>query len=103
MRADFHVPPGVNPEELIETELYIEAVIGFAELQNTGGTGTGCIPQLFHQMVVNGQGQAPYVRIRLSATWQRGNTPEGDIDSRLEFITVAESEPILVGVALIIK
>ncbi|CUH95693.1 hypothetical protein P22_1770 [Propionispora sp. 2/2-37] len=94
VRADFHVPPGVEPEDITEAELYIEAVIEFAELQNTDGSGTGCIPQLFHQMVVNGQGQAPYVRIRLSATWQRGNTPDGDIDSKLEFITVAEGETI---------
>ncbi len=94
VRADFHVPPGVNPEDITEAGLYLEAVIEFAELQNTAGSGTGCIPQLFHQMVVNGQGQAPYVRIRLSATWQRGNTPDGDIDPNLEFITVAESETI---------
>lgn len=94
MRADFHVPPGVNPEDLTEAALYLEAVIEFAELQNTARSGMGCIPQLFHQMVVNGQGQAPYVRIRLSATWQRGNTPDGDIDPKLEFITVAEGETI---------
>lgn len=94
VRADFHVPPGVNPEDLTEAALYLEAVIEFAELQNTAGSGTGCIPQLFHQMVVNGQGQAPYARIRLSATWQRGNTPDGDIDPKLEFITVAEGETI---------
>ncbi|MDF2477583.1 MAG: helicase [Sphingobacterium sp.] len=94
VRADFHVPHGVDPEDLTEAELYLEAVIEFAELQNTDGLGTGCIPQLFHQMVVNGQGQAPYVRIRLSATWQRGNTPDGDIDPKLEFITVAEGETI---------
>lgn len=94
VRADFHVPPGVDPEDLTESGLYIEAVIEFAELQNTDGAGIGCIPQLFHQMVVNNQGQAPYVRIRLSATWQRGNTPDGDIDPTLEFITVAEGETI---------
>lgn len=94
VRADFHVPPGVNPEDLTEAALYLEAVIEFAELQNTAGAGMGCIPQLFHQMVVNNQGQAPYVRIRLSATWQRGNTPDGDIDPSLEFITVAEGETI---------
>ncbi|TCL35108.1 putative ATP-dependent endonuclease of OLD family [Anaerospora hongkongensis] len=94
VRADFHVPLGVDPEDLRETGLYIEAVIEFAELHNPDGTGTGCIPPLFNHMVANGQGQDPYVRIRLSATWQRGNTPDGDIDANLEFITVAEGETI---------
>ena len=94
VRTDFHLPPGINPEEISDSNLYVEAVIEFDELQTAGNTGTGCIPQLFHQMVVNGQGEKPYVRVRLTATWQRGNTPDGDIDSRLEFITVAESETI---------
>lgn len=93
-RADFHVPPGLNPEEINDSSLYIEAVIEFEELQATGNAEAGCIPELFHQMVVNGQGEKPYVRVRLSATWQRGSTPDGDIDTRLEFITVAESEVI---------
>ncbi|MCM0760922.1 AAA family ATPase [Sporomusa sphaeroides DSM 2875] len=94
VRADFHVPPGVDPADVPKAELYIEAIIEFAELHNTDAARTTCVPSLFHQMVVNAQGQAPYVRIRLSATWQRGNTPDGDIDDNLEFITVAESEPI---------
>lgn len=103
MRADFHVPPGVNPEDLAATELYIEAVIEFNELQAADNTVAGCIPQLFNQMIINGQGERPYVRVRLSATWQRGNTPDGDIDDKLEFITVSESETITDGARVPVK
>ncbi|MDD2542400.1 MAG: AAA family ATPase, partial [Desulfuromonadaceae bacterium] len=94
IRSDFHVPPTVNPSEMLEASLYIEAVIGFPELDGGLNAETGAIPPLFHQMIVNSPGETPYIRIRLSATWQRGNTPEGDIDSKLVFITVAENEEV---------
>lgn len=69
VRTDFHVSPGINPEDISDSNLYVEAVIEFDELQTAGNSGTGCIPQLFHQMVINGQGEKPYVRVRLTATW----------------------------------
>lgn len=94
VRSDFHIPPGVTPENINESTLYIEAIIEFGELVAHGNTGGMVIPPLFNQMVVNVPGGNPYIRVRLTATWQRGNTPDGDIDTRLDFITVAEFEPI---------
>jgi predicted ATP-dependent endonuclease of OLD family len=94
VRSDFHVPPTVNPCEMNDASLSIEAVIEFPELYDRANGETGAIPPLFHQMIVSRPGETPYVRIRLSATWNRGNTPEGDIDSKLVFITVAENEDI---------
>ena len=94
VRSDFHISPSVRPEEVNEANLYIEAVIEFEELQDADSEDMRSIPPLFHHMVVNEQGGSPYVRVRLSATWHRGNTPDGDIDSRLDFITIAESEAV---------
>jgi putative ATP-dependent endonuclease of OLD family len=91
-RSDFYVHPGKHLDELEENDLYIEAVIVFPELANESPQSECLVPPFFNQMIVDDAGEAPYVRIRLSAKWIRSASPEGDIDQRLEFILVPEGE-----------
>lgn len=93
-RSDFHVPKGKNPEEIDKNELSIEVVIHFPELANNKTVAEKTVPDLFQRMVVDGVDDDPYVRIRLDAFWQKSNSPEGDIDFSLSFITVPENEEI---------
>lgn len=93
-RSDFHVPKGKKPEEIDKNELSIEVVIHFPELANNKTIAEKTVPDLFQRMVVDGVDDDPYVRIRLDAFWQKSNSPEGDIESNLSFITVPEDEEI---------
>ena len=74
---------------------YIEAVFQFDELEPDGQGGEYAIPYFFQHMVVENPGEAPYLRIRLSATWEKSSTLEGSIDSQIFYITCPESEEIL--------
>lgn len=75
----------VEPEK--NRYLYIEAVLQ----TNIGTTET---PLFFEHYVVDNQGESPYLRIRLEATWEDDGTIEGAIDSRIYFITCPEDEEI---------
>ncbi len=91
-RSDFHVPMGKKPEEIDENILYIEAIISFPELvtDKTGAEKT--VPSLFQRMVVDYVDGDPYIRIRLDACWKKNNTPDGDIDWNLSFITASRED-----------
>ena len=91
-RADFHISKGKKPENVVKNDLYIEAIITFPELETDDQTAKATIPLLFQQMTVSGTGESPYVRIRLVGTWQAGNSPDGEIEQELIFITIAEDE-----------
>ena len=74
--------------------MHVLTVIDFPELSEEGGASTSAsVPELFERMVVDSPGGIPFVRIRLEASWARGNTPEGDIDTKHYFITVPEDDP----------
>lgn len=91
-RSDFHLPKGRRPQDGPNPTMMIEAVFSFPELQNDADAGTlgrQTVPQVFNQMKVLSDGEM-IVRIRLTATWSKGTTPEGEIDSVLEFIVAAE-------------
>lgn len=92
-RSDFHIPKGIKPEDFTENKLEIEAVIDFPELCGENKLAAVSVPELFERMVINSAEGRPYVRIRLEAKWERGNTPEGNIDAKVYFITVPEDDP----------
>ncbi|AKB61177.1 ATP-dependent nuclease [Methanosarcina mazei] len=92
--SDFHVPKDKRPEEIVENELYIEAIIHFPELVNDKDWAEKTIPDLFNRMVVDKASGDPYVRIRLEALWKKSNLPEGDIECDLLFITNSEEDEI---------
>lgn len=93
-RSDFFLPKVNDPEELENQNLYIEAVFSFGELQTGQEAVPDAIPTFFESFVVGAQGQAPYLRIRLEATWEKSNNAEGTIDSKIYYITCPEEEEI---------
>lgn len=87
LRQDFHNVNGENLPEIRERSLKIEVRIDFSENERES------IPHFFNHMVVDGEGQAPYLRIRLEASWQKSPIEqEGIIGSNMYFITVPEGE-----------
>lgn len=92
--SDFHVPKDKRPEEIVENDLYIEAVIHFPELANNRDWTERTIPDLLNRMIVDEADGDPYVRIRLEASWKKSNSPEGDIDWTLSFMTNSEGDEI---------
>ncbi|HDR6998320.1 AAA family ATPase [Bacillus cereus] len=92
-KNDFHVSPNTDINLIDKLDLIIEARIDFPELQKgTGNEGKKTIPPFLNQMVINGPQEPPYLRIRLQGNWIQGNTPDGDIDQKLYYVTVAEGE-----------
>ena len=91
-RSDFHLPKGRRPQDGPNPNMMIEAVFSFPELQDDVDAvviARRTVPQVFNQMKVLSDGDV-IVRIRLTATWNKGTTPEGEIDSVVEFIVTAE-------------
>lgn len=87
VRSDFHVPSGTDPSSIPRIEMVIEAVIAFPELiSDEDGVAMKTVPEFFSHMVVDEEGAPPYVRIRLTAEWQRNHTPEGAIDHSVDFV-----------------
>ncbi len=91
-KEDFHVPTGVDIGQLPKLEFSIEIRLDFPELVHDSDEDLSEIPLYFRQMTINNQGESPYCRIRLDASWQKGSTPEGIIESSLNFILSSEEE-----------
>lgn len=94
-RSDFHLPKDVDPRSVTTAELIIEAVFDFPELatdDQQDQTAEYTVPEIFNQLVIETEGAAPILRMRLTATWVRSNAPEGEIEDRLEYIKVSETE-----------
>ena len=91
-RSDFHVPMGKKPEEIDENILYIEAIISFPELVTDKTVAEKTVPSLFQRMFVDDVNADPYIRIRLDACWKKSNTPDGDIDWNISFITASRED-----------
>ena len=90
-RSDFHLPPKMTPDEMERQNLYVEAVFEFEELKSEDGGGKFAIPIFFQHLIVDNPGGLPYLRIRLEATWEKSNTIDGSIDSKISYITCPES------------
>lgn len=91
---DFHLPKGKKREELKHDEelsLVIEAYLDFPELADEATKGG--IAECFTQMMVTEPDADPFCRIRLEATWSKGNLPEGQITERLVWVRSADEEP----------
>lgn len=86
-RQDFHVGKNENPDEIEERELSIEVKINFSDDEQEA------VPHFFSNMVVGDQGEDPYIRIRLEATWKKSEIlPQGEVEVKTYFIKVAENE-----------
>lgn len=92
-RSDFHLPKDKKPEELMQQEMYIEAVFTFEELEDEHGKKYA-VPQFFESLVVDAPKGTPYLRVRLMATWESSTTIEGAIDSKVVYVTCSEEQEI---------
>jgi putative ATP-dependent endonuclease of OLD family len=87
LREDFHIGKEEILDDITEREISIEVKVDFTEEEKEA------VPHFFSYMVVDDVAQDLYMRIRLEATWKKSELqPEGEIDSKLYFITVAEGE-----------
>ena len=93
-RSDFHLPKDTNPEDMINQELYIEAVFTFPELEEEGDAGKFIIPIFFEHFVIQETGGIPYLRIRLEASWEKGTSIDGSIESKIYYILCSEDTEI---------
>lgn len=90
-KSDFHISNNSVIEDHNELQLSIEVRIDFPELNDTkDNQSKSTIPPFFSQLIINSAGEYPYLRIRLIGKWIADHTPEGDIEQKLYFITVAE-------------
>lgn len=85
-KQDFHISPD-EEGEIGERSLSIEVRLDFDESE------TDAIPHFFSSMVVDAEGENPYIRILLESIWTKNDlAEEGDIDTKLYFINTPESE-----------
>lgn len=91
-KSDFHIQKQSTGEAHKELSLLIEARIDFPELNESVSNPLGqiSIPPFFNHLVVRNPGEEPYLRVRLCGKWTADNTPEGEIDQKLFFVTVAD-------------
>jgi predicted ATP-dependent endonuclease of OLD family len=95
VKGDFHISPFLQPNSLEEMDLSIEVKIEFPELTNSEKKqGEKSVPPFFLHFVIDEPNGNPYVRIRLDGKWTPGTTPEGEIEQKMHFITVAEGQEI---------
>lgn len=87
-RSDFHLAPDVDPNEVDEQSLFIEARLDFPELAS--GEESDAIPEFFRQMRVDEPSGPLYCRIRLDATWTRTTLPEGEVEESLTWVNAPD-------------
>ena len=92
-RSDFHIPKGRLAEDMMEQELYLEAIIEFPELcSENDDIAKNSIPFAWQHFTVDEPNGSPYLRIRMEAKWTASSSPEGDVDQSYYFITSSDKE-----------
>ncbi|MFD1886953.1 ATP-dependent nuclease [Paenibacillus wenxiniae] len=92
-KTDFHVPMDEVLEESSTRELSLEAEFIFPEIENEEDEELSyAIPLCFEQLAVYAPESPPCLRIKLDATWEQGNTPDGVIESMMYYVSASENE-----------
>ncbi len=86
--SDFHVELGAVAVDGKAASLWIEADFTFPEVKE--GKDTAAVPIFFSHMQLQGVGEVPGVRIRLSAEIDES----GEIDQRLEYVLAADEDGV---------
>lgn len=88
-RSDFHISENETPDSILKSDLYIEAYFEFFEgtesSEDTKEDDYG-ITNYFENFIVDCPNGNPYMVIRLDASYERGNTPEGIIDYKFHYV-----------------
>lgn len=93
-KSDFHIPSNVDPNSILDNEFSIETVFEFDEVIKENGIEKYTVPPYFENFIIVDKQTPPYIRIRLDATWQKSNQPEGIIDSKIYFVVAKEEKEI---------
>ncbi|MCU5237907.1 AAA family ATPase, partial [Bacillus cereus] len=86
-KSDFHIPLDKTPNEIVDSNFYIEAYFEFFDEdgedleENDFG-----IAQYFENFIVDQPGGNPYIVIRLDASFEKGSSPEGIIDYKYHYV-----------------
>lgn len=89
VREDFHIGKDEDPNTIEERELSIEVKIQFSDEDSE----QEAVVLYFGDMVIDAQGQDPYIRIRLEAQWKKSEIqPDGEVEFQTFFIKVADNE-----------
>lgn len=83
-KSDFHVELGKRFDEKDKRYLSIELNLTFPELAE--GSENSSVANFFEHVIIEKQGEIPHCKIRLEATWEKSNTPEGILDEKLLWI-----------------
>lgn len=89
-QSDFHC---VNEQSIEPIEMKIEARFDFFDSsESQEECGETSIPTFFETLTIQNEGENPYIRIVMDAKWTPSNSPEGDIDSSISFITSSDDD-----------
>ena len=84
-RSDFHLPPGVAPDDRSSRDLFIDVVISLPELAEGSATAQFVAPT-FRHMHVKGPKEAPVCRMRLEGRWEDDGTADGEVTQELFWV-----------------
>lgn len=90
-KSDFHIAGDQN-SLATETELYVDCVLAFPELDGEDDEGTDAVPEAFSHMATDAEDGPLKVRIRLQAKWIDNGTPEGVIEESVRWVQALDDE-----------
>ncbi|MFM0478485.1 ATP-dependent nuclease [Paraburkholderia strydomiana] len=91
VRSDFHVPPGVDPNDRSSREMFIDVIISLPELA-TGSATPATVAPTFNVMRITAPGGVPVCRMRLEARWDDDGTVDGEVSQTLHWISTLEAK-----------
>lgn len=83
-KSDFHLPIDKSPEDIEKNSFSIEAQFEF--FKNDLTPDSYAIPIYFENFVVKEEGSVPYITMRLEASWEKSNDPDGIIDYKFYYV-----------------
>lgn len=90
-KSDFHIE-GNQDTLRSETELAIDCVLGFPELDGNDDEGTDAVPEALSHMATDGENGPLKVRIRLQAKWIDNGTTDGIIEESVRWVQSLDNE-----------
>lgn len=86
-KSDFHIPLDKTPDEILDSNFYIEAYFEFFDEDSEGIEEDDYgVAQYFENFIVDQPGGNPYIVIRLDASYEKGSSPEGIIDYKYHYV-----------------
>lgn len=87
-KSDFYAENNESENEPLS--LWIKAKFEFFSVDNDPQSYS--VPSFFKSFTISKTGEAPYTEILFEAKWQQGNTPNGVIETSLNYLSVGEEE-----------